>query len=78
MMTIPDRVHRIASDVSATVSKDERAILGSYLSTVETNEELFRRCLDKAQKKLQRFNESDALWLKRWLPIILKTIQEQE
>lgn len=73
-MTIPARAERIAHEISATVSKDDRAVLASYLEGVETNEELFRRCLDKAVKALERFNAKDVEWLKKWLPIILKTL----
>lgn len=73
-MTIPARAERIAYEISATVSKDDRATLASYLEGVETNEELFRRCLDKAVKALGRFNDKDVEWLKKWLPIIFKTL----
>lgn len=77
-MTIPARAERIAHEISATVSKDDRAALASYLEGVETSEELFRRCLDKAIRALGRFNARDMEWLKRWLPIIFKTISEHQ
>lgn len=77
-MTIPARAERIANEISATVSKDERAALVSYLDSIETNEELFERCLKKAIRALIRFNARDVEWLKKWMPIILKTISESQ
>lgn len=77
-MTIPARAERIAYEISATVSKDDRAALVSYLEGVETSEELFKRCLNKAVRALNRYNARDIEWLKRWLPIIFKTISESQ
>jgi hypothetical protein len=77
-MPIPPHIARIAEEISVTASPGNRANLRSYLAGVTTDEELFARCLKKALRALDRFNASDIAWLKRWLPIILKTVDESE
>lgn len=77
-MPIPPHIARIAEEISVTASPGNRANLRSYLAGIETEEELFARCLRKALRALDRFNSADIAWLKRWMPIILKTISESQ
>lgn len=77
-MTIPPHIARIAEEISVTAYPGTRATLKSYLTGIKTDDELFERCLRKAIKKLDRFNDADQVWLKRWLPIIFKTISESQ
>lgn len=73
-MTIPPDVARIAEEISVTASPSNRATLKSYLASIETDEELFARCLGKAIRALDRFNSKDVAFLKKWLPVILRQI----
>lgn len=73
-MTIPPDIARIAKEISVTASTSNRATLRRYLANIETDEELFARCLNKAVKALDRFNARDISFLKKWLPVILKNL----
>lgn len=73
-MLIPPDVARIAEEISVIASPSNRAALRSYLASIYTDEELFARCIRKAIRATDRFNSSDVAFLKKWLPLILKTV----
>jgi len=69
-MPLPPHQKRIASKICASATKSERAKLAHYLAEIQSDDELFCRCLRKAVAALERFNDSDLKWLLKWLPII--------
>jgi hypothetical protein len=76
-MPTPQNIERIAAIIISTpITQNDRAELSTYLTTIEAKDELFARCIKKACVNLERYNDSDIVWLHKWLPIILRTINE--
>lgn len=58
----------------ATAIQSNREALKARLSAVQSNDELFLRCVRKAIKALNRCNDTDNKWLQKWLPIIYRKL----
>lgn len=75
-MPIPPSIQNgIGADINANVEND-RIALAAYLDSIESDDELFLRCLKKAVRCLQRFNNKDQVWLGTWLPIIFRDLKK--
>lgn len=48
-----------------------RQVLIGHLRDIESSEELFLLCVQRACMRLKRYAEGDRLWLARWIPILL-------
>lgn len=66
---------KVAGSINASVNIDDRVTLASYLAAIEHDDELFLRCVKKAVRKLERFDQSDRVWLAHWLPIIERNLK---
>lgn len=69
-MPIPQKTREIARKIDAHVSQDDRIELADYLATIESDDELYLRCVRKAIKAIERYRQIDIVWLVKWLPII--------
>lgn len=74
-MPIPQNIREIAATIDANVSKDDRIELADYLASIESDDELYLRCVGKAVKAIERYRYNDIVWLVKWLPIITKEIE---
>lgn len=70
----PSLFERIGANINANVEND-RIALAAYLDSIESDDELFRRCLSKAVRCLKKFERKDEIWLKKWLPIIFTNVK---
>ena len=71
-MPIPQNIREIASTIDANVSQNDRIALADYLATIESDNELYLRCVRKAVKAVERYHNNDIVWLRRWVPIIFR------
>ena len=77
-MPIPQRIREIASTIDANVSQNDRIALADYLATIESDDELYLRCVRKAITKLNSATKPNVIWLRHWLPIILRKYDEKD
>lgn len=76
-MPIPQNIREIAANIDANVPQDDRIALADYLASVEINEELFARCVRKSVKALRSFDKKDLIWLTKWMPIIVRDLEDE-
>jgi hypothetical protein len=70
-MPIPKNIR----DSAQKLDNDNRLMLSYFLNGVESDDELFLRCVRKASASLKRFNSADEIWLKKWMPLIFKKLE---
>lgn len=77
-MPIPQTIGRISATIDANVSQDDRIELADYLAAIESDDELYLRCVRKAIKAINRYSEKDVIWLRKWVPIIITKEENEE
>lgn len=74
MSTPPPKRRIVPNQDAPVITENDRIALANYLASIKHDDELFMRCVGKCVRALRRYEESDKIWLSKWLPIIERTL----